>query len=334
VLFTYYREPLQIVEGHMQYLWDQAGKRYLDAAAGIATVSVGHCHPRVTEAIRTQVGKLVHTTTIYLHPNIARYAKLLAEHFPEDSGLSSTYFTNSGSESNELAVLVARLHTGSYDVISLRNGYHGGSAATMGLTGMGNWKYPLPQSFGVHYASPGYCYRCPARLTYPECGLRCAHDVEEMISCETAGRVAAFIAEPIQGVGGVVEPPPGFFKIVYEIVRAHGGICISDEVQAGFAAHRRSFLGLRASRGCARHCHHGQGHRQRRSARCGDHASPGGGGDARPSAFQHLRRQPGFDDSGNDDARGDRSGCVAGERAGGRRSLQVAACSNCRSVAR
>jgi alanine-glyoxylate transaminase/(R)-3-amino-2-methylpropionate-pyruvate transaminase len=104
-LITYYREPLMIVEGHMQYVWDETGKQYLDAFAGIVTVSVGHCHPKVVEKVREQVGRLQHTTTIYLHPEIARFGQKLAEHMPEGSGLSVSYFTNSGSEANEIALL-------------------------------------------------------------------------------------------------------------------------------------------------------------------------------------------------------------------------------------
>src|SRR5436190_2634314 len=97
-LITYYKEPLLLVEGHMQYLWDETGKQYLDGFAGIVTVSVGHCHPHVVERVRAQVGTLQHTTTIYLHPAIGQLAHKLAEHMPEDSGLSVSYFTNSGSE--------------------------------------------------------------------------------------------------------------------------------------------------------------------------------------------------------------------------------------------
>lgn len=243
-VFLYYKQPIQIVEGHMQYLWDDTGKRYLDAIAGVVSVSVGHCHPRIVEAVRDQVGKLVHTTTIYLHPNIALFAKALADHFPEGSGLTATYFTNSGSESNDLATLMARLYTGQFEVISLRNGYHGGSQTTMGLTAMGNWKFPLPHSFGVKHATPGYCYRCPYGLDYPTCNVKCARDVAQLIDYETSGKVAAFIAEPIQGAGGVVEPPPEYFSIVYDIVRAHGGLCISDEVQTGFGRTGTGFWGF------------------------------------------------------------------------------------------
>lgn len=243
-VFTYYREPIEIVEGFMQYLWDDTGRRYLDAIGGIVSVSVGHCHPKIVEAVRRQAGTLMHTTTVYLHPHLGLYAKKLAEHFPPESDLQSTTFTNSGSEANDLATMMARLHTGNFDVISLRNGYHGGSQTTMGLTAMGNWKFPLPQAFGVQHATPAYCYRCPLGLTYPSCNVKCAHDVAELIDHQTSGKIAAFIAEPIQGAGGVVDPPPEYFKIIYEVVRAHGGLCISDEVQTGFGRTGTHFWGF------------------------------------------------------------------------------------------
>lgn len=245
-VFTYYNEPLQIVEGHMQYLWDEKGRRYLDAIAGVVTVAVGHCHPRIVEAVRNQVGTLSHATTIYLHPTIGEFAKKLADRFPPESELSVTYFTNSGSEANDLATMMARLHTGQFEIISLRNGYHGGSQATMGLTAMGNWKFPFPHSFGVKHAMPGYCYRCPLGLEYPSCNVKCARDVAQLIDYETSGKVAAFIAEPIQGAGGVVDPPPEYFKIIYDIVRAHGGLCISDEVQTAFGRLGTHFWGFEA----------------------------------------------------------------------------------------
>ncbi|MCP4593001.1 MAG: aspartate aminotransferase family protein [bacterium] len=243
-LLTYYKEPLNIVEGHMQYLWDDSGKQYLDAIAGIVTVSVGHCHPKITERIREQVGKLCHTTTIYLHPTIGQFGKALAERFPKGSELNTTYFTNSGSEANDIAVLMARMYTGNFEVISLRNAYHGGSPSAMALTAHGTWKYPVPHSHGVKHGTPGYCYRCPFGLTYPACDMKCATDFEELIRYETPGQVAAFIGEPIQGVGGVVDPPPEYFKIVYDIVRQHGGLCIADEVQTGFGRTGDHFWGF------------------------------------------------------------------------------------------
>ncbi len=243
-LLTYYREPLLVVEGHMQYLWDETGTRYLDGFAGIVSVSVGHCHPEIVERVRQQIGTLQHTTTIYLHPTIGEFGRRLAEHMPADSGLSVSYFTNSGSEANEIAVLSAREFTGNVDVISLRNGYHGGTQGTMALTAVGTWKFKTSPVANIKHAAPGYCYRCPYGLTYPSCDVRCAEDVESLIRYETPGAVAAFIGETIQGVGGVVTPPPEYFGIVYEIVRRYGGLCIADEVQTGFGRTGTAFWGF------------------------------------------------------------------------------------------
>ena len=231
-VITYYREPLMVVEGHMQYLWDETGRRYLDAFAGIVTVSVGHCHPKVVEKVREQSGQLQHTTTIYLHPAIAQFAAALAAKMPAD--LSRSYFTNSGSEANEVAILSAREYTGHRDVIALRNAYHGGTSAAMSLTAHGTWKFPSNTRANVLHTHAGYCYRCPYGLEYPSCDLKCAHDVKDVIEYQTPGEIACFIGEPIQGVGGAITPPREFFQIVYDIVRQHGGLCIADEVQGGF----------------------------------------------------------------------------------------------------
>src|SRR5262245_51431696 len=184
-LITYYREPLLVAEGHMQYLWDETGKQYLDAFAGIVTVSVGHCHPHVVARVREQLGRLQHTTTIYLHPAIGQLGQKLAGLMPADSTLFVSCFTNSGSEANEAAVLMAREFTGNLDVISLRNAYHGGTQGTMALTAHGTWKFKSNPTVGIKHAVPGYCYRCPYGLTYPSCELRCARDVEELIRYET-----------------------------------------------------------------------------------------------------------------------------------------------------
>ena len=243
-LITYYREPLLVVEGHMQYLWDETGKQYLDAFAGIVTVSVGHCHPRIVEKVREQVGRLQHATTIYLHPTIGELARKLAERMPAQSGLTVSAFTNSGSEANELAILMAREATGNAEVISLRNGYHGATTGAMGLTAHGTWKFKSNPPAPVKHATPGYCYRCPFGLEYPSCDVKCARDIEDLVRYETPGEVACFIAEPIQGVGGAVTPPPEYFAIAYETVRRHGGLCVADEVQTGFGRTGTAFWGF------------------------------------------------------------------------------------------
>lgn len=243
-LVNYYREPLMLVEGLMQYVWDETGKRYLDAFAGIVTLSVGHCHPEVVSRVREQLGRLQHTTTIYLHPAIGQLGRRIAEHMPPGSGLTVSTFTNSGSEANEVAVLTAREFTGTPDVISLKNAYHGGTQAAMGIGGIETWKFPSNPAPGIKHAEPGYCYRCPFGLEYPSCDLKCARDVESLIRQETSGRVACFVGEPIQGVGGAVTPPPEYFKVVYEIVRRYGGLCVADEVQTGFGRTGTGFWGF------------------------------------------------------------------------------------------
>ena len=243
-LLTFYREPVMIVEGKMQYLFDETGRRYLDAFAGIVTISVGHCHPKVIEAVREQNERLQHTTTIYLHPTIGRFARKLAGTFPAGSGLSVCYFTNSGGEANDLAVLMARIKTGYFDVVALRNAYHGMSSFAMGLTSLHTWKYPVPQGFGIHHAKFPDRYRGPWGYDDPEAGRKYAEEVAELIRFGTSGQIAAFIAEPIQGVGGAVELPDGYLKVVYEHVRAAGGLCISDEVQTGFGRTGTAFWGF------------------------------------------------------------------------------------------
>jgi alanine-glyoxylate transaminase/(R)-3-amino-2-methylpropionate-pyruvate transaminase len=232
-IFTLYGDPIMIVEGHMQWLWDETGKRYLDMLAGIVTISCGHCHPRVTRAIQEQTDRLQHSTTIYLHPNFGEFAKKLASKMP--AGLDVTYFTNSGSEANDLAITMARLFTGNWDMLALRNSYHGGSPTAQGLTSHHTWKFPLAQSGqGIHHVRNPDPYRSPYTGTPEEIAEKSAEDVLDLIRFSTPGKVAGFIAEPIQGVGGVTSSPPGYLRRVYEIVREHGGVCIADEVQTGF----------------------------------------------------------------------------------------------------
>ena len=209
-LVLYYRDPVMMVEGRMQYLFDETGRRYLDFFGGIVTISAGHCHPYVLQKTREQLETLQHTTPIYLNPRIAEYGKMLAEKMPGDLGVC--YFVNSGSEANDLALLMARLYTGNYDAIALRNAYHGGSASTMALTAHSNWKYNYPHGFGVHHAMAPYPYRGAYGPDDPEAGRKYADDVAELIRYATPGKVAAYFAETIQGVGGTVVCPPGYLR--------------------------------------------------------------------------------------------------------------------------
>ena len=241
-VFLYYKAPLMLVEGKMQYVWDDSGKRYLDGLGGIVTVSVGHCHPHVIAAGNKQSEVYQHSTTIYLHPNVGAFAEKLASKMPGD--LKVCYFVNSGSEANDIAQLMARAYTGNFDMIALRNAYHGGNSSGMGLTAHSNWKYNVPHSFGVHHAIAPYPYRGPYGYEDADAGRKYADDVKNLLDYATPGKVAGFIAESIQGVGGFVEFPQGYLKHTYEHIRAAGGVCIADEVQTGFGRTGTHFWGF------------------------------------------------------------------------------------------
>lgn len=144
-----------IHQGHKQWLWDTNGRRYLDLFAGIVTVSVGHCHPKVNAALEDQIKKLWHTTSIYLYPGIHEYTQKLLKKFP--SKFDTVLYANSGSEANDLALYLSRLYTSRFDIISLRNAYHGMSPYTMGITNLNTWKYNVPTAFGIQtIMNPGY----------------------------------------------------------------------------------------------------------------------------------------------------------------------------------
>ncbi|CAI9782341.1 unnamed protein product [Fraxinus pennsylvanica] len=238
-MFCFYKKPVNVVHGKMQYLFDDNGRRYLDAFGGIATVNCGHCHPDVVKAIVDQTNSLQHSTILYLNHAIADFAEALASKLPGD--LKVVFFTNSGTEANELAMMMARLYTDCHDIISLRNAYHGNAAGTMAATAQCNWKFNVVQS-GVHHAlNPD-----PYRGLFGADGEKYAHDVQDLIQFGTSGHVAGFISEAIQGVGGIIELAPGYLPSVYNIIRKAGGLCIADEVQSGFARIGSHFWGFEA----------------------------------------------------------------------------------------
>lgn len=239
---NYYQKPLVADHASMQYLWDIEGRKYLDFFGGIVTIGVGHCNPKVTSKIKVQVDKLQHTSTLFPNEAIVNLAEKLAQITP--GKLQKSFFTNSGTEANEAAILLARMVSDSYDVVALRHAYAGGSALAKSVTAQAAWRKGGVISVGVAHAINPYCYRCPLHLTYPDCGVACANDVENLIQTATSGRIAAFIAEPIQGVGGFITPPPEYFKIVYRIVKNYGGLFISDEVQTGFGRTGKKWFGI------------------------------------------------------------------------------------------
>lgn len=239
---TFYQQPLVADRGSMQYLWDLEGRKYLDFFGGILTISVGHANPKVTSAITAQVEKLQHTSTLYPNEAIVALAEKLAQITP--GHLQKSFFTNSGTEANEAALLLARMATGSFDVVALRHGYSGGSTLTKSVTAQAPWRKAGVVSVGISHAVNPYCYRCPYGLKYPDCNVICANDVENLIQTGTSGHIAAFLAEPIQGMGGFITPPPEYFKIVFKIVKKYGGLFIADEVQTGFGRTGKKWFGI------------------------------------------------------------------------------------------
>ena len=242
-VFHYYQEPLVIARAKDQYVWDADGSQYLDFFGGIVTISVGHCNEQVNRRIHAQIDRLQHVSTVFANEPQAALAKRIAGLTPEE-WLTKCFFTNSGTEANETAILAARCYTGSQEIIALRHAYHGRSALGMSLTGQNTWRLAGALQPGIVHAHNAYCYRCPFGLAYPGCNLRCARDVEELIRTTTSGRVAAFIAEPIQGVGGFITPPREYFRIVADIVRNHGGVFICDEVQTAWGRTGGKWFGI------------------------------------------------------------------------------------------
>jgi 4-aminobutyrate aminotransferase len=239
---TYYSEPLVIARGKGAYLYDIEGRQYLDFYGGILTVIAGHCNDKITDALVEQARTLQHTSTLFVTAPQLELAEKLASITP--GRLQKSFFTNSGTEANETAIQIARAYTGRHEVVALRHAYSGRSALAMSITGQYAWRAQGQGLSGIAHAHNAYCYRCPFEKTYPDCELICARDMEEMIRTATSGQLAAFIAEPIQGVGGFITPPKEYFAIVAEIIRRYGGIFISDEVQTGFGRTGGRWFGI------------------------------------------------------------------------------------------
>jgi 4-aminobutyrate aminotransferase len=242
-VFHYYREPLVISRAKDQHVWDADGNQYLDFFGGIVTVSVGHCNDYVNQKLHAQIDRLQHVSTVFATEPQAALAKKMAEITPGRK-LTKSFFTNSGTEANETAILAARCYTGSTEIVALRYAYHGRSSLAMGLSAQSSWRLGPVTQAGVVHAVNAYCYRCPYGLSYPSCGVKCAQDVEEVIRTTTSGRIAGFIAEPIQGLGGFVTPPKEYFPIVHDIVKKYGGVFISDEVQTGWGRTGGKWFGI------------------------------------------------------------------------------------------
>ena len=239
---TYYKEPLILDLGKGQSVYDIEGREYLDFFGGIVTISLGHCDDEVTSKVCEQIKRLQHTSTLYPHVPIVSLAEKLAQITP--GGLQKSFFTNSGTEAIETSVLLAELSTNSHEIIALRHGYSGASLFAMDITAHSNYRLIESLVPGIKHAHNAYCFRCAFGKEYPHCDLDCAKDVKELIETTTSRHPAAFLAEPIQGVGGFITPPKEYFKEVVSIIRKYGALFICDEVQTGWGRTGGKMFGI------------------------------------------------------------------------------------------
>jgi len=239
---NYYKEPLVLTHGKGKYVYDANGVEYLDFFVGILTAMLGHSHPGINARVIEQIGKLQHTSTLYQTIPHVELAEKMAQITP--GTLKQSFFTNSGTEADETAVLAAQKFTNREEIIALRHAYSGKSILAMNLTAHAGWRLAGSSVPGIKHAHNPYCYRCAFHLKYPACDLACARDIEELIQTTTSGKVAGFIAEPIQGVGGFITPPKEYFQVAVEIIRKYGGVFICDEVQTGFGRTGGKWFGI------------------------------------------------------------------------------------------
>lgn len=238
-----YAEPVAIAEGSGCWVKDHDGHTYLDAFAGILTTSLGHCHPEITAAVQEQAARLGHISPLYVNERQIEAAERLARIAPGDLG--RTYFLNSGTEAIETALAAARLHTGRTEVVALRHAYHGRTSMAAAVTGNAPWRVLPSTVTGITHALAPYPYRAPfGPRTDEELAEIYAQDLAEVIETTTNGRPAALIAETIQGVGGYIVPPRGYFQRMAEVVRSYGGVFVSDEVQSGFGRTGGRWFGI------------------------------------------------------------------------------------------
>jgi alanine-glyoxylate transaminase/(R)-3-amino-2-methylpropionate-pyruvate transaminase len=230
---TYYAEPVALESGKGGRVRDHDGKEYLDFFGGILTISVGHANEKVNAAVRAQMERLGHVSTVYPTLPIADLAEKLVKLAPGKT-IEKAFFCASGTEADETAVALAQAHTGRQELIALRHGYSGRSLLAQSLVGHAKYRVIPTQVAAIKHAHAPYCYRCPFGLKYPSCEVKCAQDVEELIQTTTMGQIAGAVVEPIMGVGGFITPPAGWMTKFVEIIRKYGGVFIADEVQTGF----------------------------------------------------------------------------------------------------
>lgn len=237
-VYHFYKNPMVLSRGEGAWLFDSEGKRYLDAYSGVGVVNCGHCNPEIVAATENQLHQLHHTTTIYLTEPMLRLAEQLAQFVPGQ--LKRSFFCTSGSEANEGALLLARLATGRSDFIALSHALHGRTHMTTGLTGLPFWRTDPQPPACVHFVASPICRECPHDKQYPDCDLYCTQGLEQVLD-ENKGKIAAMIAEPLHGNGGIIVPPPGWFRRVKDILGKHNVLLIMDEAQTGFCRTGRRF---------------------------------------------------------------------------------------------
>ncbi len=244
-MVLYYHEPIALVEGDGRRVRDAEGNEYLDFFGGILTTMTGYNVPEVVRAIQEQAGKMLHSSTLYLIENQISLAERIAElsGFPD----AKVFFTNSGTEANDAALMIATQYRRSNQVLAIRGSYHGKSHSTVAITGQRSWSATSNSPFNVTYVQGPYKLRSPyGHLPDDEFIAACQADLENLLEVATAGDVACMIAEPIQGVGGFATPPDGFFAAFKETLDRHGILFISDEVQTGWGRTGEHFWGYQA----------------------------------------------------------------------------------------
>ncbi|MFF8828222.1 aspartate aminotransferase family protein [Streptomyces sp. NPDC015131] len=239
----YYQEPIEITHGEGRYVWDATGRRYLDFFGGILTTMTAHALPEVTKAVTEQAGRIIHSSTLYLNRPMVE----LAERIAQLSGIpdARVFFTTSGTEANDTALLLATTYRRSNQILAMRNSYHGRSFSTVSVTGNRAWSPTTLSPLQTLYVHGGVRHRGPyAHLTDTEFTAACVADLEDLLG--HTGDAAALIAEPVQGVGGFTSPPDGLYAAFREVLAPRGVLWIADEVQTGWGRTGDHFWGWQA----------------------------------------------------------------------------------------
>ena len=240
-----YTSPVSIDRGQGSYVWDVEDNQYLDFFGGVLTTMIGHNNPAVTEAIQSQAAKVLHTSTLYLSEPMIEFA----EEIGAASGIpdARVFFTTSGSEANDTALMLATSFRNSNEILAMRHSYHGRTFATQAVTSQSTWLSSRISGLSVNYVQGPYRLRSPfENMTDEEFTKACVLDLQQILDTATTGNVACLIFEPIQGVGGFAIPPDGFFGEMSKVLSNYGTLLISDEVQTGWGRTGDHFWGYEA----------------------------------------------------------------------------------------